>query len=748
MIRLGQKAQLQLAMAATLGWVFMALCAPHSFIKIGLSAAFLLLVPGYIMLRLIRLHTKWPSLWEVIGYSLGLSVFFLMTVGLIINTILPLLGMHTPLTVLPLTLGVGAGVLVLLLWLNKAGLILLPKVEQWHFSVPDMWLVYASALTVVLSVLGAISLNNGGTSAFTVWMLTIICLVCLVIPWLGRRLGRNAIGLGIYLMSLAMLFATSLRGWFITGHDIMQEYQVFELTSSHSLWSMNFFHDAYNACLSITILPTLLQRLTGISDPYVYKVLIQLVFAVVPVLVYMLAQRLVDKVPAALAAVVFITFPTFMMDFPMLNRQEIAFLFFALGMLALFEYGLRRQTRMLLFVLLFAGMVLSHYSTSYIAVGGLVVFKIIEMGVRAYRLGAGKRPRPLLRLSWFSVALLAGMVYVWQVPMTNTAGQAESTLSSITTSLPTLLHRSSGPNLNGQELFDSYVRTAPLTRDLTADNYYPASLTDQYTPIATKAPTAPLTSFGEVLSAIGVPIANILDAAKSLYGSMIEGLIVVGLGVLIFRKSSWRIRQGYVVMGIAFFGLIVLQVLLPSAINYGLLRLMQQSLIFLALPMLAAINYAGELARIPQKLRMALLSAVFVIGFAFTGGLVAAITGGYPQQLVAANSGFYYDAYYTHADELAGFTWLSDNMPVGSIVDSDEFTRRKMATYIGVYSRVAIAPSTIANDGYFFLSYGDTTTDSMPHYYNGTLIYQQPPTAFLQATKNLLYTNDAVQIYR
>ncbi len=510
---------------------------------------------------------------------------------------------------------------------------------------------------------------------------------------------------------------------------------------------MNFFHDPYNACLSITILPTMLQRLTGISDPYVYKVLIQCVFAVVPVLVYLLASRFVEKIPAALVAVVYLTFPTFMMDFPMLNRQEIAFLFFALAMMTLFEYGLRRQVRLALVMLLFGGMVLSHYSTSYIAVGALILFKLIETGMRAFRLAAKKRPRPLLRLSWLSVAVLAGMVYVWNVPITNTAGQAESTLSSITSSLPTLLHHTSGPNLSGQELFDSYVRTAPLTRDLSSDNYYPASLTDQYTPVATTAPTAPLTTFGSMLSGVGVPVGKLLDMAKSLYGLMIEGLIVVGLGVMAFRRS-WRVRQGYLIMGIAFFALIALQVLLPSAINYGLLRLMQQSLIFLGLPMLTALNYGSELARIPEKFRLGLISAVFTIGFVLTCGLAAAITGGYPQALVTANSGFYYDAYYTHADELAGFNWLKQSMPVGSIVDSDEFTRRKMATYIGVYPRVAIAPSTIANDGYFYLSYGDTTTNSIPHYYNGTLLYQQPPTAFLNATKNLLYTNDAVQIYR
>ncbi len=213
-MRFGQKAQLQLAAVATLTWAFVEQAAPHSWIKIGLSAAFMLLAPGFALLRLIRRDNKLPSLWEGIGYSLGLSVLFLMAVGLAVNTVLPIFGMRTPLSVLPLTLGVVAGVMAVLLQINRAGITLVPEIEKPRISIADMWVGYAAALAVILSVLGAVSLNNGGSNVFTVWMLTIISVVCLGIPWLGKWLSRNAIGLGVYLMGLAMLFATSLRGWF------------------------------------------------------------------------------------------------------------------------------------------------------------------------------------------------------------------------------------------------------------------------------------------------------------------------------------------------------------------------------------------------------------------------------------------------------------------------------------------------------------------------------------------------------
>src|ERR1700680_2775123 len=75
----------------------------------------------------------------------------------------------------------------------------------------------------------------------------------------------------LFFIGLALLFTTSLRSWYATGHDIEREIYVFQLTNTHHIWSMAFYQDAYNACLSITILPTILTNLLVIQDIYVYK---------------------------------------------------------------------------------------------------------------------------------------------------------------------------------------------------------------------------------------------------------------------------------------------------------------------------------------------------------------------------------------------------------------------------------------------------------------------------------------------
>ena len=78
----------------------------------------------------------------------------------------------------------------------------------------------------------------------------------------------------------------------------------------------------------------------------VFRVCFQLIFALVPV------GAPADRPPAAAhrrprccSAGLFVAFPTFVNDMPMLNRQEIALLFFVVGLLALLDARGRRRHR-------------------------------------------------------------------------------------------------------------------------------------------------------------------------------------------------------------------------------------------------------------------------------------------------------------------------------------------------------------------------------------------------------------------
>ena len=136
---------------------------------------------------------------------------------------------------------------------------------------------------------------------------------------------------------------------------------------------MSTFRDPYNACLSITLLPTQMASLLHVDDPYIYKVFFQWLFAACPVMVFTLARRYFSDRVAILAVAYFIGFPTFFTDLPFLNRQEMALLFVAAAFLAMTNPLWRKRRRQLVLVAAAVGAELCHYSSSYVLFETLAV---------------------------------------------------------------------------------------------------------------------------------------------------------------------------------------------------------------------------------------------------------------------------------------------------------------------------------------------------------------------------------------
>ena len=85
-------------------------------------------------------------------------------------------------------------------------------------------------MVIAMAVMGAVRLNNGGGGGLTLCMLLVALVeLALLVAW-QDRMGPGVVPVGLYCVSLALLLMTSLRGWYITGHDVQTEYLVFELT--------------------------------------------------------------------------------------------------------------------------------------------------------------------------------------------------------------------------------------------------------------------------------------------------------------------------------------------------------------------------------------------------------------------------------------------------------------------------------------------------------------------------------------
>src|SRR6266568_1118706 len=339
-----------------------------------------ILLPGFLISLILRIRKL--SLWENLLFIVGLSIAFLEFGGLLLNILLPLFGVKDPLAFQNIIFGFDIYVLLLFIfaWIRTKHLVIqiqLPKrsnIEKVLYALPVFF--------PVLATLGAIVLNNGGSDILTFILLGAIAFYSLLLVLFRDKIAVDLYPYAIFFIGMASLFTTSLRSWYITGHDIEREYYVFQLTNTHHVWNMAFYQDAYNACLSITILPTILTNLLSIQDLYVYKVIFQILFATSPVLVFFIMRNYTKPVFAFLSAFLFMSFPTFFNDMPWINRQEIGFIFFGLVLYMMLKRTEPQQPytkldtlslpallltmRRLLFIIFALSVLVSHYSTNFV----------------------------------------------------------------------------------------------------------------------------------------------------------------------------------------------------------------------------------------------------------------------------------------------------------------------------------------------------------------------------------------------
>jgi uncharacterized membrane protein len=279
---------------------------------------------------MLMLKIREIGFWEYLVYTIGLSIAFLMFGGLFINWTLPLVGIDKPLSLVPLF--VSFNIFLLIFWLivftqNKEITlkIKLPKLD-WLNKI----FFITPVIFTLLSILGAIILNNRGPNYLTIIMLGGIAIYVFFIVLFRKKLNENIYPWAVLMLSISLLLMYSLRSWHVLGWDINQEYLVFALTNSAKYWSPYTSGGAYNSCISITILPTIFASFAKINNEYIYKLFFPILFSIVPLMIYLSTKKFLSEGYAFLTSFFFISQYWFIAQMPALTRQEMAFIFISL----------------------------------------------------------------------------------------------------------------------------------------------------------------------------------------------------------------------------------------------------------------------------------------------------------------------------------------------------------------------------------------------------------------------------------
>ncbi len=326
---------------------------------------YLTFIPGILILRILKIHKLSPI--KALLYTVGLSISFLMLVGLFMNIVYPFVGISNPLSALSLIATISIFILILcVIGYHRdkcfSGILINQK-QPFHPPI----LLPVLVLLPALSIFGTWLMNNFDNNSFILLLILIISIVILLSTLSRKFLFEDYYPFAILMISISLLYMMSLISPYIIGWDIHHEYYFANLVYNASYWNY-LIPDNVNGMLSIVILPTIYSHILNLQIDQIFKIIYPLLFSLVPLGLYELYSEETGKKIAFISVCFFMSFSVFFGEMTQLCRQQIAELFFVVMLLLIFDRKEDIDTlkRKILIIIFGMFIIVSHYAISYI----------------------------------------------------------------------------------------------------------------------------------------------------------------------------------------------------------------------------------------------------------------------------------------------------------------------------------------------------------------------------------------------
>ena len=330
-------------------------------------------LPGLFVLYALKLNRL--ELTEKFVLSLGLSISFLMLFGLAINWLYPFFGYNTPLSSNSLIISfsvilLGLGIFARLR--NKEALFaelspLIPHFQEKIFLI-------APTFFPLLSIFGMHIMNTTDNNILLMLLLFLIPSYLIFICIKHEQVSERIYPIIILLTGISLVLLLALRSKHLIGADIHTEYYIFQQTFKKWRWQI-FMNNPLDACLSISILPTIYQSFVSINSEYLFKLLYPIFFSISPLIVFIMSKKYLNNIYALLSSFFFMS-QHYFLGAAFSPRTVLAILFFALSVMVLFHDEIEGFNKRLLFTIFAFSTIISHYSTSYIFFFILLLTKV------------------------------------------------------------------------------------------------------------------------------------------------------------------------------------------------------------------------------------------------------------------------------------------------------------------------------------------------------------------------------------
>lgn len=347
----------------------------HDFVPIRqvLGFIYLTVFPGILAIRILRLNLLKST--HLFFYSVGLSIFILMFIGLILNFSFPFIGINNPFSATSLIIAI----LILLNILYVVSYLCNKEFNLYiHLNLGSLLtpIILFSFLLPFMAVFGAYIVNIYQLNLLLMIMMLFI-VFCVIYIIINEKNLENIYPISLYAIALALLFHRTLISNFISGWDIFLEYYFAKNVIVNSFWDMSHPNNL-NGMLSITILAPIYAIFCNLSLEWVFKVFYQVTFGLVPIIIFYILKSQINIKISYLSSFFFISFQVYYGEMIYLARQEVAELFLVLIMLLLIEKNLDPYKKSILLIIFAASLIVSHYGLAYIFMFFLFLLFIIS----------------------------------------------------------------------------------------------------------------------------------------------------------------------------------------------------------------------------------------------------------------------------------------------------------------------------------------------------------------------------------
>jgi uncharacterized membrane protein len=659
------------------------------FLRQILGFVFLTFIPGWLILRIFKLHKL--GLTARLVLTVGISIAFTLFAGLLVNTIFPLLGYPTPLTTNSLLISFSIITFFLAIIAYFRNKNIFSDVPALKLDVKEKSYLLVPAIFPLLAILGMRIMNNSNNNIMLMALLGLISSYVVFISVNHNVIPEKIYPPMIFLIGIAVILLLALRSNYLIGVDIHSEYYIFQQTLENGRWQI-ISNNTLASCLSISVLPVVYQSFLHINSVYLFKLLYPLLFSISPLVIYLIAKKYLNSFYSFLASIFFIA-QYYFINAEFSPRTVIAILFFAMAFLVLFANELTARNKYILFIIFAASCIVSHYSTTYIFFIILVLTWILtrilprisnllrkpdaaitnKSNVNNINVHLGIWPRSKQFITFIPVAIVFIMLFIWYSMVTGPAfksgvGFFSQTFNSL------------------QNFFDMGNRGA-----------------------------------SSAALGVGFFAKTIPQQINFVVSWLTVIFILFGLSAVIYKNSRFHFLDtkyqsvGLPVIDMEYFSVSIvcclilgISLALPYIfIGYDLNRTYTLMITILSSFFITGGIFISDI--IHNKFKYLAIIIVLIPYFLINTGFMYQIFGN-PQQIILNSTGTDYDLYYFHDQELFAGNWLDNNRVLTSPIYTDFSGVNRLISGTNISNNSILVISNYLNEqnplvGYIYLGY-------------------------------------------